>query len=114
MYTIQSGKTLLCSGTEEMLIPEGGSHVRQCYIRIPFSFTDWPAITISVYSFNKEKPQNISGGPALVPWAIENAGVSAGETLIKVSAINADYTTPVDFPYICSYVVAGELAQENT
>jgi hypothetical protein len=111
MYTIKSGSTLLCSGSEEMFIPAGGAHVRQCYIRIPFAFTDWPAITISIYSFSKNNPQSISGGAAFVPWAVEDAGSGANETLIKVSATNTDYSTPVEFPYVCSYVVAGEVAE---
>jgi hypothetical protein len=114
MYTIQSGTTVFCSGSEQMFIPAGGAHVRQCYLRIPFSFTSWPAITISIYSFSKDDPQTISGGTAFVPWGMEDAGSSPGETLIKVSAINTDYATPVKYPYVCSYVVAGQLGETTS
>jgi hypothetical protein len=110
MHTIQLGKTVLCSGRKEMFIPGGEAHARQCYIRIPFIFTDWPVITISIFSSSKDNLQNISIGSAFVPLAVENAGGSAGETLIKVSAINANDTTPVYGQYICNYVVVGEQA----
>ncbi len=109
MHTIRSGATVFCSGSEQMFIPAGGAHVRQCYLRIPFSFTSWPAITISIYSFSKDDPQTISGGAAFVPWGMEDAGSGPNETLIKISAINTDYLTPVDYPYMCNYVVAGTI-----
>jgi hypothetical protein len=112
MYIIQQNNTLLCSGTEPMFIPAGGNHVRQCFIRIPFGFSKWPAISISIYSFDKDNPQNTSGGAAMVPWAMEDAGSTGTETVVKISAINTDYQTGADFPYVCSYVIMGEL--ENT
>ena len=113
MYTIQSGNIIFCSGSEEMFIPNGGAHVRQCYLRIPYGFSNWPAVTISIYSFSKTDPQSISGGAAFVPWAVEDAGSGANETLIKISAINSNYETPVDHPYVCNYVVVGEIMSKN-
>ncbi len=97
------GSTLLCSGTQKMVIPAGGQGVRQVVIRLP-RFSGEPAFTATVCS-----PQSLGGTFAIWDINIQDLG---NETQVVVSAsIVAPQSSPgegVPYDYFCSYVAVGK------
>ena len=95
-----------------MIIPAGGSHVRQIEFRLPLLDTigddnvdaDLPTVQASVYSIEKD------AGTAFVVWNIQLKDVC--ETEVAISATNVDIGQPIpDIDFYCSILVIGRPAQ---
>ena len=100
MHTIQSGNTLFIAERVLMFIPDGGAHVRQCYVRAPYIFTTRPVVTITVSTEQASAP--------FVVYGVELAPAT-GETLFKVTAVNIETGTPDQNEYWCDFTMTGEL-----
>jgi hypothetical protein len=95
--------TITCWGKEIMIIPSGGSHIRQVNIG-PFpKFAEEPSITIS-----------ISGGRGVEAFVLTDIDAAAPSfELFKITATNGlnfarQGAVPSDFDYICYFNVIGK------
>lgn len=112
-------KALMISGTEIMLVGEGG-HTRSLEVQVPELITK-PDITITIYSdesnpYNpypepEEGEEDISNpGTTFAPWSIEYRPkeVPSGGDRIIISAANTDTGVATPVRVVCSYLVIGE------
>jgi hypothetical protein len=107
MYTIQSGNTVITSGSE-IMNPDGiSSFTKQCVISTPFLFKNPPNIVVTVSVFKGPDDQYLG----TVPFAayMVKEFTSTGQTTFMVSASNVQDNTEVDYQYICYYYIMGEL-----
>ena len=100
MYTIQSGNTVFIADRVLMFIPDGGAHVRQCYIRVPYLFKERPVVTVTISTEQSSTP--------FCEYGVEFAPAT-GETLFKVSALNVQIGAPDEHEYWCDFTMTGEL-----
>ena len=100
MYTIHSGNTLFIADRVFMIIPDGGSHVRQCYIRAPYLFKERLVVTVTVSTGQSSTP--------FCEYGVEFAPAT-DETLFKVSALNVQIGVPDEHEYWCDFIMTGEL-----
>lgn len=106
MYIIQQGNTAIVADRVEMFIPDGGAHVRQCYIQVPYGFKGRPVVLVTIQSVD-------SPGNALTVWSIEDASSTATNTIFKVSATNVEGRYDIPYTYWCDFTMMGELAGET-
>ena len=90
----------ICTGYVEMVIPAGGSHVRQVEVRLPI-FIGTPVVTANVTSPD-------SNGSMFSLWNVKINHL-AGQTQIMFSAANVQIGVPSNFTYFVSYVVTGKI-----
>jgi hypothetical protein len=89
--------TVTCWGKEPMFIPEGGSHVRVCYISSLPEFAEEPSVTLS-----------ISGGRGVEVFLLsEITPASPSFNSFKINATNGR-AMPSDFEYVCYFNVIGK------
>jgi len=101
---LRVGDSSICSGIEPTFIPEGGSHVRQVFIRLPVQFVGRPAVTAIVHP--RENPA--AAGIAFPVFNITVTLLGTTGTQLKISAINNTPAQPVDGLFECDYVVIGK------
>jgi len=94
------GKMSINSGVGQMVIPAGGSHVRQFEMRLPHLFNVNPVVTASISSPD-------SNGSMFSLWSVQINNLG-NETQIIFSAANVQIGTPSNFTYFVSYVIIGQ------
>jgi len=97
MYTIQSGNTIITSGSVRME-PFGKSYTKQCFIRTPHIFKDKPVVSVTVYTSK--------GNDAFVLYGLEQS-IATGETIFKVSATNNELGKESEDEYWCDFFMMG-------
>ena len=93
------GANRIFSGNIRMIIPAGGSHVRQTEIRLP-PLAAPPAITATI--FTQDGPGTIFGIYHI------SANWKIGQ--IVISAANTQSGVPVPYDFWCSYIIVGQPA----
>jgi len=96
---ISIGSNLVVYGRAQMIIPQGGKHVRQVAVYIPALFNGTPSVTATVYS-----PQSPGTMFSLYNIQVNELG---GQTQVAFSAANVQVGTPSDYTFVCDYVVSG-------
>jgi hypothetical protein len=96
---VSIGSNLVVYGRAQMIIPQGGKHVRQVAVYIPALFNGTPSVTATVYS-----PQSPGTMFALYNIQINDLGT---QTQVAFSAANVQIGTPSDLTFVCDYVVSG-------
>jgi hypothetical protein len=96
---ISIGSNLVIYGRAQMIIPQGGKHVRQVAVYIPAQFNGTPSVTATVYS-----PQSPGTMFSLYNIQVNELG---GQTQVAFSAANVQVGTPSDYTFVCDYVVSG-------
>src|SRR6516165_2843571 len=96
---ISIGSNLVVYGRAQMIIPQGGKHVRQVAVYIPALFNGTPSVTATVYS-----PQSPGTMFSLYNIQVNDLG---GQTQVAFSAANVQIGTPSDYSFVCDYVVNG-------
>ena len=96
---ISIGSNLVVYGRAQMIIPQGGKHVRQVAVYIPALFNGTPSVTATVYS-----PQSPGTMFSLYNIQINDLGA---QTQVAFSAANVQIGVPSDYTFVCDYVVSG-------
>ena len=96
---ISIGSNLVIYGRAQMIIPQGGKHVRQVAVYIPAQFNGTPSVTATVYS-----PQSPGTMFSLYNIQFNELG---GQTQVVFSAANVQIGTASDYTFVCDYVVSG-------
>ena len=99
-HDIIIGDMCICAGTVQMIIPEGGSHVRQADVRLR-KFIGTPTVTASISSPD-------SNGTMFSLWSNQINDLGS-ETQIVFSAANVEIGKRSHFTYFVSYVVIGRI-----
>lgn len=86
-------------GTEKMVIPEGGKHVRVCSLFLP-PLPKNNAVTATVFSTN-------SNGTMFAIWSIKKI-YEKDYTQIAFHAANVQIGSPSDFEYLIEWHVIAE------
>ncbi len=98
---IRVGDTLICSGSVPMIIPQGGSHVRQTEIRLP-KFAQKPIITATLHS--TDSPVNVFG---IFSIKINDLG---NQTQVGITATNVERGVGIPSTYLCNFIAIGKAA----
>jgi hypothetical protein len=94
--------TVLCSGSEPMVIPGGAAHVRASEIRIPLQFAAPPTVTATVHPTTVPAVAGTVFGVSKI--TIEELGT---ETQVVIEATNVQADVPVEGDFVCEYVIIG-------
>ena len=94
------GDMCICTGTIDMVIPDGGSADRQATLRIR-KFYDTPVVVASITSPD-------SNGTMFCLISVKISEVE-GDTQIDFWAANVEIGTDSDFKYVLSYNVTGKI-----
>ena len=93
---------LICSGSEPMIVPQGGPHVRAAEIRVPARFAAPPAVTATVHP---------TTGPGTVGavFGIFSIKINElqGETQVVIQATNVQAGVPIEGDFVCEYIIVG-------
>jgi hypothetical protein len=101
---LRVGDSFICSGVEQMHIPQGGKHVREAGLRLPVKFDGRPAVTAVVHA---RTGQPASATVAFAIYSVTVVPLGAG-TLIKIQAMDTEGTRKIDDIFDCEYVVIGK------
>jgi hypothetical protein len=99
-HIIQMGNTVSLSGTTNMIIPEGGKHVRQAQIRLP-RFISEPVVISTVHSKQ-------GSGTIFALWNIDYQDVESF-SLVTFVAQNIQIGDESDLEFLCNFMVVGEI-----
>jgi hypothetical protein len=103
--TVEVEGALICSGSEPMVIPTGGAHVRAAEIRIPARFDPPPAVTATVHPTTG--PGTIGAVFGVFSIKINELGTTQPETQVVIQATNVQAGVRVEGDFVCEYVIVG-------
>lgn len=102
---------VLCSGIARMDTPVGGAHARSVGIRIPFTFSELPAVTGTVFVATGK----VIAGTSFAIWHIDinlhpaHYDPNQAEIVVHAATISGQ-EVDVDAEVVFHYVIIGKMA----